>query len=68
MRRKPKNEETFLIRINDCQNSTWQGSILWAEKKKTQHFRSTLELISLIEAAVQLDRDNVALEGGFYEK
>lgn len=51
-----KKEETFLIRIQDCQNATWQGSILWAERQQKINFRSTLEMISLIEEALQLDR------------
>lgn len=68
MIRRPKKEETFIIRINDCQNSTWQGSILWADRKKKQCFRSTLEMISLIEEAVQLDRENKVFEGGYHEK
>ena len=59
-----KKEETFVIRIHDCQNSTWQGSILWAERQERKCFRSTLEMISLIEEAVQLK----ALEGGYHEK
>ena len=63
-----KKEETFVIRIHDCQNSTWQGSILWAEKQERKCFRSTLEMISPIEEAVQLDRENKALEGGYHEK
>ena len=63
-----KKEETFVIRIHDCQNSTWQGSILWAERQERKCFRSTLEMISLIEEAVQLDRENIALEGGYHEK
>ena len=63
-----KKEETFVIRIHDCQNSTWQGSILWAERQERKCFRSKLEMISLIEEAVQLDRENKALEGGYHEK
>ncbi len=63
-----KKEETFVIRIHDCQNSTWQGSILWAERQERKCFRSTLEMISLIEEAEQLDRENKALEGGYHEK
>ena len=63
-----KKDETFVIRIHDCQNSTWQGSILWAERQERKCFRSTLEMISLIEEAVQLDRENKALEGGYHEK
>ena len=63
-----KKEETFVIRIHDCQNSTWQGSILWAERQERKCFRSTLEMISLIEEAVQSDRENIGLEGGYHEK
>ena len=63
-----KKEETFVIRIHDCQNATWQGSILWAERQERKCFRSTLEMISLIEEAVELDRENKAFEGGYHEK
>ena len=33
-----RKEETFVVRIQDCQNSTWQGSVLWAEKQQKQYF------------------------------
>ncbi|HIV37638.1 MAG TPA: hypothetical protein H9747_01340 [Candidatus Blautia stercorigallinarum] len=54
-----RKEETFLIRIYDCQNATWQGSILWAERQQKTCFRSTLEMLSLIDEAVQLDRKEI---------
>lgn len=56
-----RKEETFLIRIYNCQNATWQGSILWAEKQQKTCFRSTLEMLSLMEEAMSLVREK---EGG----
>ena len=64
-----QKEETFIVRISECQNSTWQGSILWAEKQQRQYFRSALELMCLLEEAVESDRRKKALEeGGSHEK
>lgn len=44
-----KSKSTFLVHIVDRQNATWQGTITWMEKEKTEHFRSLLELIKLID-------------------
>ena len=38
---------TFLIQVQFRQHSSWQGQVLWAEKKKKLHFRSVLELMKL---------------------
>lgn len=43
---------TFIIRVQKRQNSTWQGRITWVEKDKTAHFRSTLEMIKLMESGL----------------
>ena len=43
---------SFLIRVTFCQNASYQGEITWLEGKRTQQFRSALELISLIGEAV----------------
>lgn len=43
---------TFVVTVKCRQNATWQGSVQWLEKKKTLHFRSTLELIRLMDEAV----------------
>ena len=42
----------FLIRVNK-NNGTWQGSISWTDKEKKKNFRSALELIKLMDSAVQ---------------
>ena len=43
---------SFLIKIKDQQNNTWQGTVTWIESKQTQPFRSLLELIKLIDSAL----------------
>ena len=45
---------TFSLRIMFRQNSSWQGSLTWREGKKEESFRSVLELLLLIDSA--LDR------------
>ena len=34
------------------QNATWQGTVTWADKNKQQNFRSALELIKLMDSAM----------------
>ena len=43
---------TFVIQVQFRQNATWQGTITWTEEKKTQRFRSTLEMIKLMDNAL----------------
>lgn len=48
-----KNEKTFVIQIKGTQASTWQGTIVRVEEEKKEIFRSTLELIKLLDSAVK---------------
>lgn len=43
---------TFLVHVIYRQHATWQGKVTWVEKNKTQHFRSALELLKLIDSAL----------------
>ncbi|MGI6161634.1 MAG: hypothetical protein ACOYJD_06350 [Christensenellales bacterium] len=43
----------FLITVQFRYNSSWQGSIKWLNSKKERRFRSALELIKLIDEAVE---------------
>lgn len=45
---------TFIIRVQQRQNSSWQGRITWMDKNETIYFRSVWEMIKLIASA--LDR------------
>ena len=44
---------TFIVKVLNTQNDSWQGSITWADKNKTQNFRSALELLHLIDDVVK---------------
>lgn len=44
---------SFSLCIRFRQNSSWQGSLHWLEKGLKQNFRSVLELIFLMDSALQ---------------
>ena len=49
----PRGEKaTFVVNVQFRQNATWQGTVSWSEQKATRHFRSMLELISLMNDAL----------------
>lgn len=50
-------EGTFVVNIKYRQNATWQGSVTWAEKKQTCNFRSALELMQLIDCALDEEEE-----------
>ena len=60
-----RNHRAFLLNIQDQQNATWQGSVTWIERQQRQNFRSALELIKLIESALE---ENEKDGGGSHEK
>ena len=50
--KKLGNDATFVIHVKYRQNATWQGEIKWVSRDKAQYFRSDLELVRLIEDAL----------------
>ena len=44
---------TFQIQIHFRQHTSWQGTVLWKEHHTEQRFRSVLELILLMDSALQ---------------
>ncbi len=48
---------TFIVHVQFRQNASWQGKIQWVEGKKTQSFRSTLELMKLMDEALHHEDD-----------
>lgn len=51
------DKATFVVHVMYRQNTSWQGSIQWVEQNRTQFFRSTLELIRLMDEAAGQDTD-----------
>jgi NADPH:quinone reductase-like Zn-dependent oxidoreductase len=48
---------TFVIRILNRQNATWQGIVTCVDKKEDQSFRSLLELIKLIDSSFDEEKE-----------
>ena len=58
-------QSTFVIKILNKQHSTWQGSITWVEEQRIENFRSALELLKLIDGALE---EEIKVEGGHHEE
>ena len=48
-----KKNGTFIVKVEKCQNETWQGQVIWADENKSQYFRSAMELIKMMDNALQ---------------
>lgn len=44
---------TFIVQVQYCENSTWQGEVKWVEHDEGMHFRSMLELVKLMDSAIE---------------
>lgn len=49
---------TFIIEIKSNQYNSWQGSIEWIEGKRMESFRSVLELVKLMDSAIEEQGEN----------
>ena len=49
---KRGTDETFIIRVQKRQHSSWQGEVTWVDEQKKEYFRSALELVRLIDGAL----------------
>ncbi|WP_101698115.1 hypothetical protein [Clostridium minihomine] len=47
------NNATFIVRVQQRQNATWQGTVQWAQAGQTQSFQSTLELLMMMNSACE---------------
>jgi hypothetical protein len=64
----PVGGVSFLVKIQFCQNSTWQGTIQWLDEKKSKPFRSLLELIQLVNEAINQNTQASANSNLWVEK
>lgn len=58
MDEKKKHGGSFVIHVQHCENATWQGTVVWAEKNITKRFRSALELLRLIDSALNAPEES----------
>jgi hypothetical protein len=54
---------TFIVQVMNNQNATWQGRVNWVDQKSEQPFRSTLELLKLIDGALEEKSEADTAEG-----
>lgn len=47
---------TFVVRVLFRQNASWQGTVIWRESGQEENFRSALELLLLMDGALQYTR------------
>jgi hypothetical protein len=45
-------DATFVVHVNKCENESWQGQITWADRDEKISFRSAMELINIMDAAL----------------
>lgn len=45
--------QSFVVEVKSRENHTWQGTITWVEEKRKENFRSALELIRLMDSAIE---------------
>lgn len=49
----------FIVQIHFRRNSTWQGTVTWTDCRRTQNFRSALELVGLMDSALRDKKQTV---------
>ncbi|WP_022773717.1 hypothetical protein [Butyrivibrio sp. AE2015] len=57
-----KMGDTFIIKVDHCQNGSWQGELVWANEKKSVRFRSTLEMLRLMDEAIKSGNSMIDME------
>lgn len=56
-------DATFIIRVQYRQHSSWQGEIVWVDGGRRRCFESVLELIRLIDKALEETESALAASG-----
>ncbi len=49
----PPGGASFIVRILNCQQNNWKGEIRWLDGKGNVYFRSLLEMVMLIQEALE---------------
>ena len=65
MQKVTTEQGTFIVRVLNTQNATWQGTVTWTDEQRTESFRSVLELIRLIGSTLpEQDERRIPPGGG----
>lgn len=58
---------TFALQIRFRRNASWQGTVRWMDRGQTRHFRSVLELMTMIHGVVEDHRMDLPILSGLPE-
>ena len=58
-----KKDQTFILKILDRQNSTWQGEVYWVEAQRLHRFSSTLDFIKILDGSLMEKVDMAGRQG-----
>lgn len=65
MKKKDFGKAGFMIEIRYMEHSSWQGTVKWLDGEREECFRSTLELLKIMDSAAQaVAMENAAPEDG----
>ncbi len=57
-----RDKNTFIVKLDNRQRDSWQGEVVWADENRTERFRSALELIKLMDEAMNSRAASAAKE------
>lgn len=50
-----KKQNTFIVKVIDQQNDSWQGSVTLVDTNETKYFRSAMELLHMMEEVINAE-------------
>lgn len=53
--KEKKHNPTFIVEVKGTKNNSWQGVLTWGDEQKKQPFRSTLELLRLLDSTIEME-------------
>ena len=57
-----RDKNTFIVKLDNRQRDSWQGEVVWADENRSERFRSALELIKLMDEAMNSQAASAAKE------
>lgn len=52
-----RSDSLFMVNVRSCKNATWQGTVKLVAENRELPFRSALELIKIMDSALEGDTE-----------
>jgi hypothetical protein len=53
-----RKKGTFVIKVDNTDDASWNGKVTWADEGVTETFRSPLELLKHMDEALEADSNS----------